>query len=331
MGIHPPLTLISRSRRPPFYLIPYDGSGYKWVMDKIRDYFLSTRPQFLPASIIPVALGASVAYSATERFNLFFFILSLCAAILYHSGMNVLNDYFDHVNGTDDINKTALTPFTGGSRFIQRGLLSPRETLALGAVLVCSGSAAGLYLASETSGLLLLIGAIGLFSGFFYSAPPFFLAGRGLGEFTVGLNFGVLTVLGSYLVQTGTVTNEAFFYSLPVSFLITALLYVNEFPDYEADRIAGKRTLVVRMGPQKGRWGLVFIVAGAYLSIVAGAALGILHNTSLIALLSIFFVLPGVKGLIKNYSGGDALIPSIKSIILAHLSSGILLIISNFL
>lgn len=314
-----------------FRLIPPPSSGYKTLMGKLKVYLLATRPQFLPASIIPVLLGAAAAHSAAGSFRFPFLLASLMAAALYHSGMNVLNDYFDYLNGTDNINKGALTPFTGGSRFIQRGVLTPRATLFLGIVLVLLGSVLGVYLAWKTTWLLLLIGGAGLLSGFFYSAPPIFLAGRGLGELTVGINFGLLTVIGSYLVQAGTFGIEAVFASLPLSFLIAALLYINGFPDLEADRASGKRTLVVRLGPERGRYWLAVFVFGAYASVVAGVTIGALPRYSLISLLSLFFALKGLSGLLKNYMNGPLLIPSIKNIILAHFTAGLLLIISFLL
>ncbi|HAO92379.1 MAG: hypothetical protein A2X99_04840 [Deltaproteobacteria bacterium GWB2_55_19] len=300
-------------------------------MQRLKDFFLSTRPQFFPGIAVPVALGASVAWHTHSEFHPVRFIISLAAAILFHGGMNVLNDYFDFKNGSDNINTSALTPFTGGSRFIQNKRITPTETLSFGLTLVLLGSVAGLYLALTINPLLIVIGALGLLIGFFYSAPPVFLAGRGLGEAAVGLTFGVLTVLGAYLVQTGELGAQAFVSSLPMAFLIAALLYINEFPDYEADKKAGKRTLVVRLGPERGRWGILVILGGAYSSIVIGAATGALPRASLIAALSIVTALPGAIGLIRNYKGGPALIPSIKSVILAHLSTGILLIASNLI
>jgi len=298
-------------------------------MRRLRIFFLSTRPQFFPGVMIGVLVGASVAWRSAGAFHPSLFILTLLAAVLYHAGMNVLNDYFDCLNNSDNINNAGLTPFTGGSRFIQNGLMTPRETLTLGVLLLSAGSAAGVYLAYKSSYLLLLIGFVGLITGFFYSAPPLFLAGRGLGEITVGLDFGILTVLGAYLVQTGSLSLEAFMASLPVSFFIAGLLYINQFPDFEADRTVGKRNLVVRLGIKKGRWGIIFIAAGAYLSIVVGVALRILPVFSLLALLSVFFSAHAAKGLIKNYGAGRALLPAIKSIIMAHLSTGLLLVISN--
>ncbi len=300
-------------------------------MRRIKIFFLSTRPQFFPAVIIGVLLGTSVAWRASGRLHLTLFILTLIAAVFYHAGMNVINDYFDCTNNTDNINRSGLTPFTGGSRFIQNGLITPEETLIFGLLLLSAGSLIGFYLAYKVRLLLLLLGAVGLFSGVFYSAPPIFLAGRGLGEITIGINFGVLTVLGSYLVQAGKLSSEAFLASLPISFLIAGLLYINEFPDFEADKMAGKRNLVVRLGLKKGRWGIFFIIAGAYSNILAGVILGVIPRASLTALFSMFFSISAARGLMKNYNGGKALLPSIKSIILAHLSTGVLQVMANLL
>ncbi|TAN62228.1 prenyltransferase [bacterium] len=300
-------------------------------MPKFKTYFLATRPQFLPAVAVPVALGASFSWRFYASFNASLFILSLLAALFYHAGMNVLNDYFDCLNGSDNINKNALTPFTGGSRFIQNGLMTAQETAFLGIILIACGSAIGIYLAYETTWLLLVIGFTGLLSGVFYSAPPVFLVGRGLGELTVGINFGFLTVLGAYAVQTSRIAPEAAVVSLPMSFLIAALLYINEFPDYEADKATSKRTLVVRLGPNRARFYLAVLIAGAYLSIVLGVVFGFLPRLSLIALGSLIFAIPASMGVIKNYKGGKELIPSIKGIIASHLTCGILLTAANLL
>jgi len=299
-------------------------------MKKAASLFLATRPQFLPAIAVAVGLGASSAWHETGSFDAIAFSITMLAALCYHAGMNVLNDYFDSRNGADALNKNPLTPFAGGSRFIQNGILTPGETLGLGAVLIAAGSAAGIYLALTTSPLLLLIGLVGLASGYFYSAPPLFLAGRGLGEITVGLNFGLLTVIGSYLVQAGTITAYAAVVSLPLTFLIAAILYINEFPDYESDRDAGKRNLVVRLGPERAKGLLAPFFLAAYASIIFGVLSGVLPAVSLIALLTIPLAIPAVLVLNRNCRGGIALVPAIKAVIDAHLATGLLQIISNF-
>jgi len=293
-------------------------------MGRLKTFFLATRPQFLPAIAAPVALGAAVGWRTTGEFSALLFALTLFAALCYHAGMNVLNDYFDSRNGADSLNTSPLTPFAGGSRFIQNGLLTQRETFFLGAALIFAGTAAGLYLAWASTPLILLIGAIGLLSGYFYSAPPIFLAGRGLGEAAVGLDFGLLTVVGACMVQTGDFNIGSAVASVPLSFLIVAILVVNEFPDFESDSLAGKRNLVVKLGRQRARYGLLAVVLLAFTGVIAGVATGHMPSLSLIALASVVPAIFGSLAVIKNPAGGPALVPAIKSIIASHLATGVL-------
>lgn len=296
-------------------------------MQKLKIYFLATRPQFFTAIILPVGLGAAVAWHEHRIFLSNYFILSLVAALFYHAGINVLNDYFDYLNGTDNINRTGLTPFTGGSRMIQNKIMTPEETYLLGIICLMMGSAIGIYLVYERGAHLLLIGVIGLLSGYFYSAPPLFLVGRGLGEFLVGLNFGVLSVVGSYYVQTERISLGAVFASLPLAFLIAAILYINEFPDYDADKAVGKNHLVARLGKKNARWGFVLLIAGAYTSIISGVILHIMPAISLLAAIAGIFGAKAVKGLFTNYDKFNELIPSLKLTITTHLATGVALIV----
>jgi len=296
-------------------------------LQRLKTYFLATRPQFFTAIILPVGLGAAVAWHETGIFFLGYFFLSLIAAVFYHAGINVLNDYFDYLNGTDNINQTGLSPFTGGSRMIQNKIMTPGETYILGVLFLITGSIIGLYLAYERGIFLLLIGTMGLFSGYYYTAPPVFFAGRGLGELLVGLNFGVLSVAGSYYVQAQGFSFAAVFASLPLLFLIAAILYINEFPDYDADKAVGKNHLVVYLGMERARWGFLFIVAGAYISIIAGVILDLLPITALFVTPAAILGIKAVKGLFENYKKTVELIPSIKATILCHLATGIGLIV----
>ena len=129
-------------------------------MQKFKPYFFATRPQFFTAIILPVALGAAVAWYEYKIFFLGYFLLSLLASVFYHAGINTLNDYFDYLNGTDNLNQTGLMPFTGGSRMIQNKVMTPQETCLLGIALLMMGSVIGLYLVYERGMFLLFIGMV---------------------------------------------------------------------------------------------------------------------------------------------------------------------------
>lgn len=300
-------------------------------MLRLKTLFLATRSGFFTASLVPVLLGAAVAWQQTRDFNPSYLLITLAAVLCFHAAMNVLNDYCDYRNNTDNINKSALPPFTGGSGLIQRGLISPGATLQLSLTLLFAGSVIGLYLALKVSPLLFLIGGAGVLSGIFYSTPPVFFAGRGLGELVVGLDFGVLTVLGSFIVQTGGAAAEPVAASLPISLLISGLLYINEFPDIEADRECGKLNLVVRLGHDGAVKGFLVLIFAAYLSLIAGVLTGYLPLPALAALLSAPLAIRAALILKADKEAGPGLVPAIRSLIMAHISCGLLLVLGEVL
>ena len=218
---------------------------------KARLLIAEMRLSFLTASITPVLLGTAIAWATAGAFTWDLFLLTLTAGCCLHLGANIANDFFDHLSGTDDINVEYVRPFSGGSRLIQLGLLSPSEVLAESLFFFALGGLIGLHLALTRGMFILILGVIGAASGFFYTAPPVRLVSRGIGEVFIGLNFGVLMTLGGYYVQTQAIVWTPIMPSIPVALLITAVLYINEFPDYRADAAAGKRTLVVRLGRER--------------------------------------------------------------------------------
>jgi 1,4-dihydroxy-2-naphthoate octaprenyltransferase len=174
----------------------------------------------------------------------------------------------------------------------------------------------------------LALGLIGVFSGFFYTNGPFYLAKRGLGEFFVGLNFGILVTHGSFYVQTQQFNFEVFLISIPITVLIIAILFINEFPDYTADGRVGKRTLVVRIGRKKAVYGYFILMSLVYITIIIPAIYGITSLFSLLGLLSIPFAIKGVYHIRRNYDSSFDLIPANGSTIFCFLTTGLLLIIA---
>ncbi len=283
----------------------------------------ATRLPFLTATVVPVLLGTAIAWK-DGAFNLGLFLLTLLSACLFHIGTNILNDYFDHHSGVDEANFTP-TPFAGGSRVIQRGLLDPIDSrnISIGAYLL--GTMIGLYLAYVGGPVILAFGVIGFLLGYLYTASPVRLAHRGLGELAVALGFGPLIVVGSYYVQTGRLSSEAFIGSLPVALLIAAVLYINEFPDRPWDTRAGKLTLVARMPIQTAIKGYQLIIAATYLIVIISAVLGAIPWPTLIALITIPMAWKAIKGLQKNHSHPYRLIPANANTVFTHLYTGLLL------
>lgn len=217
-------------------------------------FFLATRPKFLTASVLPVILGNLWGAQLAGELDVPAFLISLFAVALVHSGANVLNDVFDDISGADVDNDTRIHPYTGGSRFIQNGVMSRSTMFAWGASLIAGGVVLGAILSGLKGLPVVYLGVAGAALGVAYSAPPLKLSYRGLGEISVAVAFGVLPVTGAAWLQSGLWSWEAVSLSLPVSFWIATVVLVNEVPDAEADTAAGKLTLPARLGRTASLW-----------------------------------------------------------------------------
>ena len=151
--------------------------------------------------------------------------------------------------------------------------------------LLLSG-AIGLYLAFVSGIGVLLFGMAGAFMAYFYTAPPLRLAARkGLGELSIGLSFGPLATAGTVYAVTGSVDLSSFLVGLPIGFLTVLILWINQFPDEESDKQAGKTNLVVVMGKQKARWGYLLILGLAFGLLAYWAFSGLLPLLTLLTFL----------------------------------------------
>jgi len=288
-------------------------------------WVIKLRAPFFTADLVPVLLGTALAWARTGTFNLWYFLLTLLGAVCLNAGTNMVNDYFDHVWGSDEVNTEFANPFTGGSRLIQMGLVKPKEMLWQGIGFFVAGSLIGLFLAYTRSWAVLWIGLFGVFCGYFYTAPPFRLAGTGLGELVVGLCFGPLMVLGAYVVQTRTLAWEPVIASLPVMLLITLVLWINEFQDAPADAAVGKTHLVVRLGRRRATTVYGTLLAGVYLSLVAGVLFAGVSPFALVGLLTAPLAWKAYQVARVHYDHPQELVPANALTIRTHLLTGLLL------
>jgi 1,4-dihydroxy-2-naphthoate octaprenyltransferase len=289
-------------------------------------YFAATRPAFLSVTFVGCLLGlATAAYSgipvgpALATATLFF-------ALMAHAGANVINDYYDALSGCDEANTERQFPFTGGSRFIQNGVLSLRATGIFGYSLLAAVVPAGLWLTAVSASGLILIGLAGLVVGWAYSAPPLQLQSRGLGEFAITAGW-LLVVIGSDFVQRHGFSFVPIAAGLGFALLVANVLYINQFPDVKADASAGKNTLVVRLGVAKARWGYVVIAVLAYGWPLLMVLLGHLPAAALIALLPAAASVAAARQLWSNAGQPAELTPALKLTILAASLHGLLLAI----
>lgn len=288
-------------------------------------FIRTIRAPFFTATATSTVLGTAIAWH-DGYLNLWHFLLAFIGVICANAGINTANDYYDHRSTDDDVNQE-LTPFSGGSRVIQEGLVSPRRMLMLSLIFFAITTAIGLYLTWATGWPVLVIGLLSMFICYFYDAPPVKLAyrGHGLGELTTGLAAGPLAVCGAYYVQAQTVTWPVLWASVPVGILTALILYINEFPDYAADKTAGKHTLVVVLGKRRAMPGFIVLLGIVYGLLLLGPLVGALPYVALVALLSLPLAYQAAQGLRRHHDQTPQLIPAQAATIKLHLLVTVLL------
>lgn len=285
-------------------------------------FFLATRLPFLTATLVPVGLGgAAAAYDGGFAWG--WWLLALLSAVCAHLGLNIVNDLADEA-GSDALNVTP-TPFSGGSRVMQYGLVSRRQMTSLAVAFYGVTVVTGLWLAFARSWWLLALGLAGVVLSVGYSAPPLRLVHRGLGEPVVALGFGPIMAAGTYLAVTQAWSWTVVYESVPVGILIALVLYVNQVPDRLADTASGKRTLIVRWPPQQVLAVYVASVAGAFALVLAGPLVGV-PSWTWIALPAAVLAVPVIRGLRTSYDAPYGLLGAMASNIGLHFVTGLLLV-----
>jgi len=231
-------------------------------------------PKIMLASLVPFAAGAAIAHREGARVSPLLAVLALGAVFGVEVGKNAVNDLYDFRSGADlGVRPEERTPFSGGKRVLVDGLLTERQVIANAFAGFGFALLLGLYLALAVDPRLFALGALGAAVSIAYTAPPFRLSYRGLGELAVFATYGPGIVLGAEALFAGRITPVAVWVSLSLGALIANVLLVNELPDERADRGAGKRTWVVRLGRRGAtRIALALFLAGFGLPWIAIAA-----------------------------------------------------------
>ena len=236
------------------------------LQPKIVSWFWATRPFSLTASVTPVLVGTALA-ATVGALNWLLFALALTGSIAIQIGTNLTDEYADHRKSG------GAGKFLAPHKVIQRGLLSERA-VALGmAAAFGYGVIAGLIIVAHVGWPILAVGLASVAVAYFYAGGPKPLGTLGLGEPVVFVFMGPVMAMASYYVQREALTLASLYVSLPVAFIVTAILVVNNIRDAEEDREAGKRSIATSAGVRAAQWSYAAMLAAAYLSI-AGAALG---------------------------------------------------------
>ena len=291
---------------------------------KLEVWAKELRIPFLSLPIIFVPLGITVAL-LDGYFNLVYGILTLIGIVCIHASVNVLNDYFDFKSGIDTA--TTPTPFSGGSRVLPENLLTPRSVLIGGIILLAIGSLIGLYFLYifNFPPLLIALISIAIITSVAYSPV---LSKIGIGEVFVFLNFGPLLFTGVYYIQSGgLISTEAIVVGSIVGLMTTGILYINQFPDTDADKSKGRFHLVARLGKKRAAGIYKYIVNASYVIIILGIVTFTIPPTTIIALITIPKFRVANTILQKEYEKIMELIPAMGNTVMGTIQSGILLLV----
>jgi len=240
---------------------------------KLIKYLAITRMPFSSASILPIFVVAAYFYSVgLDSFSFLNLAICVFGVLFAHLSTNMFNDYFDNIDGTDDGNSDYFQQVSGGSRAVELGLISIEKTKTFAVILLLLALSFGVYTIfnahPENVLPIFLIASIGLFLGYYYTAPPLRLVSRGgLGELAIFLAFGPLLVLGAAFAVTSysLLASEHFFNIIligtPIGLLTTNILLINEFPDRESDMSTGKNHIVAVLGKKNSRYVYLFILS----------------------------------------------------------------------
>jgi 1,4-dihydroxy-2-naphthoate polyprenyltransferase len=224
---------------------------------KLNSWILASRPKTLLAAVVPVMVGSSLAINS-GKFLPFVSLAALICSLLIQIGTNFTNDLYDYLKGAD----TKLRK--GPARVLANGLISVKEMKAGIFITFFLAFILGLYLVYVGGVIILIIGIISIIAGLAYTAGPYPLAYKGLGDIFVFMFFGLIGTMGTFYLHTNEISWPSFFAAIPVGALITNILVVNNFRDIEEDRIAGKNTLAVKLGKSFTQYQFIFLILASF-------------------------------------------------------------------
>jgi 1,4-dihydroxy-2-naphthoate octaprenyltransferase len=221
-------------------------------------WLLATRPKTLPAAISPVLVGCCLAW-AEGGFDVVSALAAFAVALLLQIAANLANDVADFRRGADTPDRV------GPVRVTQGGLIPARHVVMATVAVLIAAAVPGLYLVWRGGWVLALLGLLAIAAAVTYTAGPKPFGYLGLGELVVFLFFGPVAVDGTAYVMTHQISQLALLASTAMGCLVTAILVVNNLRDIDTDRVAGKRTLAVRIGRGATRWEYAALIAAAYM------------------------------------------------------------------
>jgi len=287
----------------------------------ISSWIRVIRIRFLLASVISVSVGLAITWWSTNDITIVDAILTMCGVLALLASVDLLNDYWDFKRGIDT--KTHRTKMSGGSGVLPEGLLKPSQVYAAGIVSLIIGAAIGMYFVATDGIIIGIILAFAVLSIYFYSTK---IVNWGLAEVFVGIK-GCMIVIGTYFVQTTDITEQAVLGGIVIGTLSSLILFITSFPDHDADKAKGRKTLVISLGKKRAcsiLW--VFPIVTYGITIIA-VFFEVFPIFCLLILLTIPLIIRSGLKLKQNYDKLINLIPVMSSTLYFSRITGVLLIV----
>lgn len=291
----------------------------------LSTWLRAIRIRFLLASVIAVSSGLAVAYWKYATIDPLYAALTYIGVVFLHASVDLLNDYWDHKRGIDSATKR--TKFSGGTGVLPENLLTPRAVYLAGIIFLILGALIGVYFVALRGITIAVILGFAVVAIYFYSTT---IVNAGLGELFVAIK-GAMIVLGTLYVQNAVLEPAALYVGAIVGILSATVLFVNSFPDYEADMSKGRRTLVIMLGRKIASAVFPMFIIVAYAMIVAGIFLGFTKVYSLISLASIPLAIKSVLQLRNEPEYIESIVPAMASAVTYSRITGFLLALSFLL
>lgn len=283
------------------------------------------RIRFLLASVIAVTNGLAIAYWKYAAIDPLYAILTYIGVVFLHASVDLLNDYWDHKRGIDSATKR--TKFSGGTGVLPENLLTPRAVYIAGIIFLVLGASIGAYFVAIRGITIAVILSFAVVAIYFYSTR---IVNAGLGELFVAIK-GAMIVLGSLYVQNAVLEPAAIYGGAIVGILSATVLFINSFPDYEADKSKGRRTLVIILGRKTASTIFPMFMIAAYALIAGGIFFGLTTVYSLISFVSMPFAIKSAVSLRKDPQGIDNIVPAMASTVTYSRITGFLLALGYIL
>lgn len=288
----------------------------------IKVWLRAVRIRFLLASIISVCLGLAINGWQNKSIDIGFAALTFVGVAALHASVDLLNDYWDYKRQIDT--DTKRTKFSGGTGVLPEGLLKPSQVYKAGVIMLIVGSAIGAFFVAERGITIAVILGFAIVSIYFYSTR---IVDSGLGEVFVAVK-GTMIVLGTYFVQSSHITLEPIIAGIVSGVLSSAVLFVNSFPDFDADKKHGRKTLVILLGKQKAASFVWIFPAIIYGIIVSSVVAGIFPVMTLITLATLPSAIKAGKSLREQYDKIQEMVPVMEGFVTYGRITGALFVAS---